>query len=319
MLFQRNRLVKNKSQQQGAVIVVALFIMALAAAMAYAMVSRLSRDIERTHLIIRNVQAELYAQGAVTWAKDILIENWKKQKNPNQATDKMPIHSPKDKVNGYEITSTLTDMQSKFNINNLSLPEMQPDFKRLFTAIVPDLPNDQVSNIIIAIIDWINPQIQDNEFNKYYLSLPLPYQTAHRPMLSISELQSVKGMTPALFAKIEPYLTALPSSVQINIQSASVPVLLTLSPSMTLTTAQALHEWLSNNKEISKDNLMNLEIARNNNINSERFVITSQFFLLETKVMIEDQVLVLYTLLQRITDGNKATVIIFWQSKNLSA
>ena len=61
-------------------IVVALFLVALVAAMSYTMMARLARDTRRSELIMHDVQAELYAEGSVLWAKDSLRENWIRQK-----------------------------------------------------------------------------------------------------------------------------------------------------------------------------------------------------------------------------------------------
>jgi type II secretory pathway component PulK len=53
---------RYRKEQQGVVIVIALFIVALVATMAYAMMVRIERDTRRTSLILRNTQAEFYAQ-----------------------------------------------------------------------------------------------------------------------------------------------------------------------------------------------------------------------------------------------------------------
>ena len=132
MLLQQNHQKRYKcrpslKRQQGVVIVVALFIVALVATMAYMMMSRFSRDTLRTSLILRNTQAEFYARGSIVWAIDQLRTNWEKRK-PNQIVDVMPVKSPVIDVNGYKISSTIYDMQARFNLNNLNNANAQKRF-----------------------------------------------------------------------------------------------------------------------------------------------------------------------------------------------
>lgn len=63
---------RTHPSQQGVAIIMALFIMALVATMAYAMMARLDRDIGRTDLMLKEMQAVYYAQASVAWAMDQL-------------------------------------------------------------------------------------------------------------------------------------------------------------------------------------------------------------------------------------------------------
>ena len=230
---------KHPKHQEGVVIVVALFIVALVATMAYVMMERLARDTRQTTLILRNTQAEMYAQGSIAWAIDQLSNDWIRQKN-NQIIDAIPIKSAVNEKQGYKISSTIYDMQARFNINNLNNPEALAGFKRLLHAVKPDLTEEQIVEISQAIFYWLTPQAQDGLLNKYYAELSVPYRAAGRLMQSVSELRLVKGMTPALFNALRPYITALPMATKINVQTADIPVLMSLGPEMTLATAKAI-------------------------------------------------------------------------------
>lgn len=309
---------KSLSRQSGVVIVVALFIVALIATMAYVMMSRLERDTRRTSMILHNTQAEFYAQGSIAWAMDQLRNNWEKQR-PNKLVDETPIKSPEIEVNGYKVASTIYDMQSRFNINNLNTPEAQSDFKRLIQAVAPELNEEKARNIVSAIYDWITPQSQQSEFNKYYANLPVPYRPAHRAMLSISELIHVKDITPDLFNRLKLYVTALPAHTGINIREAQIPVLLTLSPTMSLTIAKALAQLRDQNmaQMVNPQAFLNSEAVRSLQIVPDKVIPVSNYFLVETEVTIENQHVLLYTLLERVTKDNKAMINILWQSKGI--
>lgn len=297
-------------------LVVALFIVALVATISYVMLSRLERDTRRVTLLTRNTQAEFYAQGSIAWAIDQLRNDWLNQK-PGKIVDLIPIESPANTINGYVVKSRIYDMQGRFNLNNLVNPEMQTDFARMLHALAPKLSDAEVLNITLAIYHWIVPSQNEDELNRYYAELPAPYRPAHRPMTAVSELRLVKGMTPNLYATLKPYVTALPRSVMLNIQTASAPVLMTLSQTMTLDAAKAIVELRKMKPFVTVEDFMNLDVVKNHQIKADKITAISQYFLVETDVAIENQHLVLYTLLERanMSGDGKATVNILWQSK----
>jgi general secretion pathway protein K len=293
--------------------------------MAYVMMSRLERDTRRTTLLLRNTQAEFYAQGSIFWAEEALRANVERQKGkPNTLVDLIPIKSPVNEVNGYKIVSTIYDMQSRFNLNNLQKPEVQADFKRLLQAVEPRITEQNAQEIALAVTDWVTPAQAQTDNSKYYLNLSPPYRAPHELMVSASELQLVKGMTPTLYHALQPYITALPKETLINAQTAPSPVLVTLAPTVTLTVAKTIEQLRMQNPIVSPEAFASLDIMKNHHISAEKITTTSNYFLLETDVTIENQHVLLYTLLERTTNANdgktnegKAAFNILWQSKGV--
>lgn len=126
------------------------------------------------------------------------------------------------------------DENSKFNINNIIFPngltneDALLSLKKLleYLNINPDLS--------LAIADWIDPdsepRISDSENvakNTYFWS--------------IDELKSVDGMTVDLFNKLSPYVTVYGDN-KININTAELPVLISLNKDMTETLAKNIIE-----------------------------------------------------------------------------
>jgi general secretion pathway protein K len=308
---------QSLKRQRGVVIIVALFIVALVATMAYTMMSRMERDTRRTTLLLRATQAEFYAQGSIAWAMDQLRNNGDEQK-PNQRVDIIPLVSQPIEVDGYTIVSTILDMQARFNVNNVTSVEAQADFKKLLRTVDPNLNEDKAQQIVLAVADWIRPVPQQNEYTKYYLQLPKPYRSANRPMQSISELQLIKGMTPALYQALQPYVTALPKPTPVNVQTASVPVLMSLSPTFTLEVANAIEQIRQTSPFTSLPAFTDLDVVKNHQIaDKSKLTVISTYFLVETNVAIEKQHTVLYTLLERTANQGKTTVSILWQSKGV--
>lgn len=303
-------------RQQGVVIVVALLIVALVTALSYTMMARLERDTRRTMLLLRDTQAESLAQGSIAWAIDQLREDVEKAK-PGQLVDAVPIKSPVTKVDGFQVASTIYDMQARFNLNNLSKVEVQKNFNHLLQMIDSKLSIDAAQSITKAIVDWITPGAGSSELARYYKELPIPYLPAHRPMLSVSEVKLVKGVTPVLFVALQPYVIALPVETPINVQTASLPVLASLNSQMTMDTAKAIDEARKNKPFATVDAFSALDVVKTHPVEGVSVTTQSNYFLVETIVTIEMQRAVIYTLLERVGISGKATVNILWQSKGV--
>ncbi|MBA3661615.1 MAG: type II secretion system minor pseudopilin GspK [Gammaproteobacteria bacterium] len=303
-------------KQSGVVIVVALFVVALIATMAYFMMMHLYRDTRRTALILRQDQASFYAQGSLNWAKDQLRNNWDVRK-PDQPIDILPIKSPIIKVDGFQITSKIEDIQARFNINNLQNAEVHVDFKRLLQTVIPELNEEQLQTLLTSIFDWISAQHPDSPTQQYYLRLPEPYRPAHRLMVSLSELQLVKGMTKPMYERLKPFLIALPESTKINVRTASPQVLLTLSPTLTLAGAQIIERVRKQNPLATLNDILTAEPLRKFQLQADKTTLDSEYFLVETEVRIEKQRIVLYTLLNRKANENSVDTIVIWQSKGM--
>lgn len=303
-------------KERGVVLVVALFVVALVAAIAVVMMERLERDTRRTTLLLNSIQAEFIAEGSIAWAIDQLRNDWERQKS-NRVVDPIPIQSPVDHLNGYEISSTIYDMQARFNLNNLSNLQNQEGFRCLLRILDPKLSEEKISGIIRGIMDWITPGSKQNDYYYYYLSLPTPYRAAHRQFWSIDELRLIKGMTPQLFNALKKYIVALPENTSINVQTASAPVLMMLAPTFTPAVAQAIIGIRQRTPFTQVKQFLNLNVIKNQPITEDKIVTVSNYFLVETRVVIEKQHVLLYTLLERkgSVAGGKSNVAILWQSK----
>tara|TARA_R110000772_G_scaffold224341_1_gene334934 strand:- start:693 stop:1682 length:990 start_codon:yes stop_codon:yes gene_type:complete len=145
-------------------------------------------------------------------------------------------------VPGGLITAALTDGGNCFNINSLvsqkdgvllARPEGQNQFVRLMT-LLEVLPGD-AADIAESITDWIDsdtiPSPRGAE-DEYYMRLQAPYRTANAVMVDISELRTVKGVTSDIYARIAPWLCALPttdlSPINVNTLRSEQAVLLAM-------------------------------------------------------------------------------------------
>lgn len=305
------------SSQKGAALIVALFVMALVAAAAVAMIWRLNTDVTRTQMILTAHQADLYADGVVAWAIDQLNTDWLQQKaNPNQLTDKTPL-SISDKKDRAEISGTLTDEQGLFNLNNLTDSASQEAFLRLLKNVDPSLDAVTAQDVTAAVIDWISNNARNPAFDEYYLKQKPAYRAPHRLMAHASELRLVRGMTSSLYSKLSPYITALPVITAVNVNNAPVPVLMSLSPHMTREAAKAIELYRVRSPFITPNNFLTLEVVKNNGmaIPADKITVKSDYFRVQSIITLGDERFESHTGLYRSAKDEKPITSIVWHSK----
>jgi general secretion pathway protein K len=120
----------------------------------------------------------------------------------------------------------MRDRNGCFNLNNLvdaagaPNPPWVEKFRRLLTALRLD------PSLADAVGAWQDSR-PGNE-DPYYLAQPVPYRAAKRQFIHVSELRLVKGINGDAYAALAPHVCALPRGTKINVNTASVPVLMTL-------------------------------------------------------------------------------------------
>jgi general secretion pathway protein K len=84
-------------------------------------------------------------------------------------------------------------------------------FRVLLTAL--DVPGPEAQAVAAALIDWIDSddirEVGGAEDEAY---ASLSYRTAGAPLAEASELRAVRGVTPELYARIRPFVCALPTT-----------------------------------------------------------------------------------------------------------
>jgi general secretion pathway protein K len=230
-------------RQQGVALITALLVVALAVTAATAMATRLHVDVRRTGNLLHGEQAYAYALSAESWAYVILRKDASDSKHDALDED-WATALPPISVEGGIVSGRISDLQGRFNVNNLVDPSGNPDtneidyFKRLLTILKLD------PALSAALLDWIDVDINatfpGGAEDDTYLLLDPPYRAANRPLVSISELQLVQGFTAEVAAALAPHVTALPKATVINVNTATPEVLLALHQDMTEQDVQRL-------------------------------------------------------------------------------
>ena len=92
---------------------------------------------------------------------------------------------------------------------------------------------EESERIADALVDWIDadqePHFPFGAEDQTYLRLVPAYRTADRPLLWVGELRAIDGIDAAAYAKLAPNLAALPERGPLNVNTAPLAVLQSLS------------------------------------------------------------------------------------------
>lgn len=216
---------------------VALITILLIVALLTAIVSRVGlsgqiwvRQVENGNAL---AQADLAAHGTQFWIADVLEQD---DNDYDGLTDIWALPLPPVPAGWGVLSGRIEDMQSRFNLNNLVDEEGKlnalalQQFERLLKLL------ELNPGIAQAVADWIDPDGSPagswGAEDVYYISLDTPYLAANRPFADTAELRLVRGIDITAWRKLEPFVSALPGNVSINVNTASAEVL-----------ASAVTEW----------------------------------------------------------------------------
>ncbi len=156
-----------------------------------------------------------------------------------------PTVLPIDDGSGAVVTATVRDGGNCFNLNSVvegepgnlaSRPVGIGQFAGLMQAL--GVASDEARGMADALADWIDTDqisLPAGAEDQFYMQLDQPYRTAGRLLGDKGEVQALRGMTPQLYARLEPWICALPDSVlsPINVNTLlpeQAPLIMMLAP-----------------------------------------------------------------------------------------
>ncbi|MGB5261124.1 MAG: type II secretion system minor pseudopilin GspK [Gammaproteobacteria bacterium] len=268
--------------ERGVALITALLVVALATVAAVAMATRLHVDLRRAGNLLHGEQAYAYALAAESWAQVIL----KRDADDNQVDsmqDDWATSIPPIAVEGGMVSGQVSDLQGRFNVNNLVTDTGKVDQPSLdyFRLLLERLGLEQT--LATALLDWIDSDINATfpggvEDEDYLLADP-PYRAANRRLVDISELRLVQGYTADIIAVLAPHVTAIPEATQININTATLEVLLALNKDLEASAVDDLVEareqevYESVDDFLAEDALAGLVLAVPVSVQSEWFMV----------------------------------------------
>ncbi len=229
-------------RQRGVALVTALLVVALATSIAVAMVARQQIDIRRSGNLFQYEQATLYVEGMEGWAGRVLYQDVQDNQTDYLEED-WATQLPPMPVEGGQIAGGIEDLNARFNLNALyvngQVNTVAVDcFRRLLLQL------DVGAGVAEALVDWLDmddkQRFPDGAEDDLYLGLEQPYRTANAELASSSELLLLHNLSVEDYAKLAPFVTALPGATMVNVNTASAEVLQAMIPGITENDAETL-------------------------------------------------------------------------------
>jgi general secretion pathway protein K len=228
----RDRLDVTRQRQRGVALITAVLMVALATMLAVDVGYRGMLDQRRSGTLFALDQAYEIALGAEGWAADFL-----KRDLQDSQTDHLgeiwarPL--PPLPIEGGTVEGRLEDLQGRFNLNNLvsndgtTNPEAVKQLERILATLQIE------PTWATAMADWIDqdtqPGFPDGAEDSVYTSQDPPHLAANMPITRPSELLVLPGFGAERFAKLRPFVAALPVGSKLNVCTAPGIVLDALS------------------------------------------------------------------------------------------
>jgi general secretion pathway protein K len=282
-------------QQRGVALLVALLVVALATVLIASLLDRGELGLARTRNQLRESQAEAYAQGLEAYAARVLQQDWALNGGGADSNASMwAVPLPPTPVPSGLIAATMRDRNGCFNLNNLvdaggsPNPQWLEKFRRLLTALRLD------PNLADAVGAWLNPGPGNDD--PYYLAQAVAYRQAKQQFIHVSELRLVKGVSADAYAALAPHVCALPRGSRINVNTASVPVLMTLGGVTTEELAQSVwQEGHANYPDLAALQ----SIVPGIQAESAYYGVSSSYFQARGDITLDGQPFTFYSLIER--------------------
>lgn len=229
------------SRQRGVALLVALLVVALATLLIAAMLDAGQLSMAHTRNQLREQQANAYAKGLEAYAASVLVRDME-QGQVDTRSDIWAFPLPPTPVPGGLISATMRDMNGCFNLNNLVLDEHKAVWKRRFERLLNNL---QLPPVADAVVDWLDAdrqRLQRGAEDGVYLARAPGYRAANHPFSDVSELRLVAGVDARVFAALAPHVCALPTATDLNLNTADMAVLMSLTDGITAPLAARLYQ-----------------------------------------------------------------------------
>lgn len=281
--------------QAGIALLSAILITLTATAIIVSITHEEAFSIRKTARIQLMDRARLYALGLEDYAQ-IILQKDRKDSKIDHLDEDWAIGVPGLPIEAGLLSGFIEDEQARFNINNLLASEEWVNrFRRLCNNLEVD------TTFIPALLDWIDEDFEvryPDGAEEHYET----YRVANRPMVDISELLLVMHVTPEIYASLKPYITALPTTTNVNVNTISETVFLSLGENLD---ADSFNQERDKEEFSSIQNFIErLQIP----LEESGLSVSTEYFHAYGQVTQADLALNLDTLLHRDDNGNTRVI-----------
>lgn len=318
--------------REGMALLTVLLMVAVMAAIAAAVLDDVRFSLRRATNADQMGQAQWYAVGAEALARKRIeaLSRRTPGRTPVQPDwNGQELAFPTDE--GGAVTASIRDGQACFNLNGVvqgapgawtARPRGAAQLVALGRAV--GLDEGRMKAVADALTDWIDSDavaLPRGAEDPAYAALPRPYRTSGDLLTEVSELRAVSGVDAEIYARLRPFLCALPEAVASPINPNGLlpedaPLLVMLVEGR-VTPAQARAAIAARPTEGWTDlasfwNQPALTTARPASDVYDQLTLSTRFFDLSVEVRHGDAVAVRTSLLQVMPDATVRTVVHRW-------
>lgn len=248
---------KQRQSNRGMALLIVLVVVALLTALLADLAFSTLVDMRLTETFRDSTRAYYLAKGGINAGRMILQADDNNYDALNEPWSIGVVNYP---VADGSVTIRIEDQDGKLAINgmvqgnNPQVVMIDRFYRFLVDMDLGDRGNP--AELTAALIDWLDQgdqpytAIHTDGLNlpvggaedSYYQSLPQPYPCKNGPLETLEELTLIKGFTPEIVKLISPHLSVA-NTVQININTASAAVLMSLDLTIDRDVAQAIIDY----------------------------------------------------------------------------
>ena len=219
----------NHAAQRGVALLTALMILALAAILAYALMQQGTITLDRAAGAQRAAQARALANGLFDYALIALARDAELGQVDSRAEEWAKPLPPLPVPQGV-VTGRLEDLNGRINLNGFASDNANQvaETLKMLTRLLEVLKlNPQIAGRIQDAIDADDSNTAGGEDVDFMSQRPAS-RAPNRALQHFSELRHLPGLRPEDYAVISRYVCTLDNKIKLNINTAEIPVLMSL-------------------------------------------------------------------------------------------
>jgi general secretion pathway protein K len=292
---------------KGSALVLAMMIVAITAAIAYALIETSTFAVRRTTQLHNTDMCKQAVHAAELYAMELLYQP--KDKGPvitdSQERWALPFELNLEK--DITVSGEISDLQGQFNLNLLRQSGQEGIYSSdlVFSRLLMLLNIADAQSLQQSLSEWIGDA--SSEADQVYLERTPAYRPAHSALVSTSELALIQGFTSSKTTVLNPYVSALSEGTNINVNTASSQVLGALlntsdSAARSLVDERIAYPFNTSDEFIQRAISKGIAIPDQSAL-SQMINVNSNYFLLKTTASCQKTSLISYSFIERNSEG----------------
>jgi general secretion pathway protein K len=288
-------------KERGAALLLALGVVATVAVILSDVLMQGRLTMRAAENGIAQAQLRQVAIAGTQWAQ-LVLDDDARTTSADSLNEAWAVRLPPTPAEGGRIAGRIVDQQGLFNVNNLvgggrAHPPAVAQFQRLLAVLSID------PSLADAVVDWLDG---DDEMSGsggaeggFYARLDPPRTIANHTLVDVSELRAVRGVTPAVFDKLAPFVSALPVRTTVNINTAPPEVLVAVVQGLSLEDARALDVRRRTSPFLQRDAFLGALPSTVVSRAESDIDVSSRYFAITVEAVKDDNVVNMRTLVER--------------------